>query len=357
MIEEKKSFSTEELEIVEEFKRGIPIRKLAEKHEGFGRTKIRNILTSYVQQFPKEKKDIEDLLLSNKTHKPKEKVDEVKDKAELTEEEIKDIYDKIRNGETLTSLAQTYGRTRDYLKKRVLEYLDDENDIQEFLKILKENQNKNGKNDYVDFFNSSNTLKISMIINRLNARRRNANKPEYSFLLLMRKFAKIKQYFLIQRNSNIENEEDKLTENDFWRMLYDNPTLLSSSLEDRIIPTLDFLDKHPDVGYKNATRIIREDASIISSSINRTKLQLKILKDNDLLEAFFSKPRNFRTSPELIYALINFSKDKNNDNKNLHFSSIFLTRKKLEEKFNVTPEDLIGEYDIRDKYGNDEYFK
>ena len=347
--EERKSFTIEELKIISEFEAGSSIRKISEEHKGFGRTKIKNILREYVKIFPEKSESIERLLLSNKTHKKVEDVDEIKDREDLSEDEIKAIYNKIRNGETLTSIAQCYGRTRDYIKRRVIEYLDDENDIQEFLDILKENQNKNGRNVYVEFLESSDGSKLTTVFNRLNVRKSKTNKKLYSFLFLTKKYARLRLYLLGERNALIENEEDRLTEIDFWKMLYDSPTLLSSSFSDKIRPALESLDNNPNVGIVNATKIIREDASILFSSISRTRLQLKILKDNNLLQAFFSKPRNFRTSPELIYALIKFGKTRD-------ISNIFLSKKQLFERFGVETKDLIANFDVKKVYGDDEYF-
>lgn len=354
MVEERKFFTIQELKIISEFESGISIRKLTETYEGFGRTKIKNLLIEYVRVFPEKSEEIERLLLSNKTHKSKEEIDEIKNRPDLTDEEIRDIYERIRKGESLTSLSEEYERTRDYLKKRVIEYLDDENDIQELLNILRDNQNRIVKNKYLEFLQSTNPVKLTTVFNRLNARKAKTSKKQYSFLMLTRKYSRLKEYLLIERNSRIENEDERLSEEDFWKMLYDTPTLLSGSLTDKIRPVLESLDNHPDVGMKNATRIIRDDSSILFSSISRTRLQLRILKDSGLLEVFFAKPRNFRTSPELVYALIKFSQRKEGETP---VGSIFLSKKQLEERFGITPEDLISQFDVKAKYEDDEYFE
>ena len=135
-------------------------------------------------------------------------------------------------------------------------------------------------------------------------------------------------------------------------MLYDTPGLLAYSLSDKIDPAMRNLDKNNYIGPMIATQIIVEDASILGSSISRTNLQIKILADNNLLGVFLRKPRYFRTSPELIYSLIEFSKDKNVK----YDEDIFLTENRLKQRYGVTPEELKQKYRAEEKYGQDEYF-
>ena len=321
MNRELKSFSTEELKIIARFEGGESIRKLAEEYEGYGRTKIKNLLMAYIECFPEKSESIERLLVAGKTHKPVDKVD--LDVQDLTEEEVRDIYDQIRNGETLTNIAVKYERTRDYIKNKILDLLDEE-ETKEFLEILRANQNKS-RNKYMAFLEASEGEKITIIFNRLNVRKSKTNSSLYSFLFLTKKCARLKQYLLGERNELIEDEADRLKENDFWRMLYDSPTLLSCSLTDKIQPALENLDSHANVGRAMATRIIKDDASMLFSSVSRTNLQLRILKDHGLLRQFMKKPRNFRMSPELIYALIKFNGNRN--------GQIFYTKKQLYKKY------------------------
>jgi hypothetical protein len=83
----------------------------------------------------------------------------------------------------------------------------------------------------------------------------------------------------------------------------------------------------------------------------RTNLQIKMLVDFGYLELFLQKPRNFRNSPEMLYALMMF-----HNNKNIESSDIFLSRSKLITRYKVNPEEIKDMYDVREAYGNDEYF-
>ena len=69
-----------------------------------------------------------------------------------------------------------------------------------------------------------------------------------------------------------------------------------------------------------------------------------------MLEIFLAKPRNFRTSPELVYALIEYSKTRVINS----VRDIFLTKNQLFSRFGFEPEELIERYDVRQKY-DDEY--
>lgn len=352
MMEERTSFTIDELKIVMAFENGQSIRKISEANPNFGRTKIKNILIEYARIFPEKSENIERLLLAGKTHKNVSEVDDYKEMEELTQDEIKIIYDRIRNGETLTAISSEYGRTRDYIKKRVIDYLSDEQDIQELLEILRDNQHKSGKNKYVEFFSQSETDKIVTIFNRLNARKVKTNRKVYSFLFLTKKYKRLRDYLLFERNESIENEEDRLSEDDFFKMLYDSPTLLSSSFSDKIRPAIEHLDSHPDIGIVRATQIIKEDASILFSSIDRTNLQIKILNDSRMLDVFLAKPRNFRTSPELIYALIEYSKTRKINS----VRDVFLTKSQLLTKYGMEADELIERFDVRKKY-DDKYLE
>ena len=135
-------------------------------------------------------------------------------------------------------------------------------------------------------------------------------------------------------------------------MLYDTPGLLAYSLSDKIDPAMRNLDKNNYIGPMIATQIIVEDASILGSSISRTNLQIKILVDNNLLGVFLRKPRYFRTSPELVYSFIEFSKERNAKNED----DIFLTENRLRKRYGMTPEELRQTYKAEEKYGQDEYF-
>ena len=266
----------------------------------------------------------------------------------ITEKQIAKAYQDIKSGMTLTQVAKSYKRTRDFIKGKILDFIKDEEEKREFLDLLRINQHPRKKDEFLEL---SEAEKKKIVFERLNRRRTFNNRDEYSGSFLEKKYARLKTYFLETRNQTIKNGE-KILEEDFFKILYDTPTLLSSSLTNKIIPAVENLDNHPDIGTESTNKILRADASILCSSIPRTNLQIRMLKANELLENFMLKPRNFRTSPELLYALIELHRDKK-----VKETSIFITKTKLERDYGMTPEKLMKKYDIKEKYGDDEYFK
>ena len=344
-------FNKIEMKIISEYLDGASMRKLADtyKSKGFGRTRIKNLVDRYAKAFPEEAEKINNQMKENKYHKNDGESAEL---PEITEEQIIQAYDDIQNnGITLTAVSKSLGRTKDYVKKRVLEYIDNPEEEKVFLDTLKTNQHKKRKDDFILL---SEQEKKEYIFKKLNRRRALNDRPEYDTPFLEKKYARLRRYLLEIRNQNVP-EKAKLSENDFFKILYDTPTLLSSSLSNRVVTALENLDYHKDIGMENATKIIREDASILCSSIPRTNIQIKILKENDLLETCFEKPRNFRTSPEMMYGLIEYHKARVESNKD--DKDIFITKSKLENKYGLAPEELTKRYSIRKEYGNDDYFK
>lgn len=354
MGSKRRSLTSEEFEIVQKYLQGTSIRQLSEEYKGYGRTRINNILELYKEENPNEAPKIDEMKLKGKTHKS----DVTDYSAEpLTDDEVIKAYEDIKNGTTLTKVAKDLGRTRDFVKKQIIDYIDEPDEIREFEEQLQKNQHPTKNNDL--FYNATEEQKKKMIFERLNARRALHKRTTYSEQQLERKFNRLKKYFLATRNEKCDN---KLTENNFYRMLYDTPTLLSSSFSSKILPAMNNLDYNPDVGIEEATNIIKADASILCSAIARTNLQIRILKENNLLRSFFVKPRNFRTSPELMYALIEYKKDRMDsygEGENISLSSsddIFITRTRLLERFSTIPKSLMERYDIKKDFGDDEYF-
>lgn len=344
-------FDGTEMKIIKDYFSGVSIRKLADSYEGYGRTKIKNIIQKYMDEFPEQEEQVKNMLKANKYHK---KEGESVELPELTDEQIAQAYDDIQNnGITLTAVAKSLGRTKDYIRKRVLEYINSEEEEKEFVDTLKSNQHRKRRDDFIKM---SEQEKKEYIFTKLNRRRELNDRQPYDIPFLEKKYERLKRYMLEIRNQNVP-EEARLSEDDFFKILYDTPTLLPSSLRNRVVPALENLDYHKDIGMENASKIIKDDASILCSSIQRTNLQIRILTDNNLLHIFLNKPRSFRTSPELMYGLIEFHRKGKGKNEKTDESQIFITKSKLENKYGMKPEDLTRKYDVREEYSDDEYFK
>ena len=315
---------------------------------GLGRTKVGNILDACLEIDEELEKEITLRKLNLRTHKNVETIEEI-DLTPLTDEQIKKAYKEImQGGKTLTTVSTEIGKQRDTVKKAIIDWLENDNGaIKEFRQQLKNNQNGLGKTKYFD--ESSNDDKKKMIFDRLNARTVALGRKPYSESMLEKKYNRLREYFE-KRNSRMPSDKDKISEDDLLAMLYEHPTMLPLSISDKIRPIIGKLDEKY-LGEANTTRVLKEYPGIVSTTLIRIRLQIKILKDTDTLALAMKKPRTFRTSPELMYAEIKKWKEQGSKK-----YTPFMRRSRLEETYKKTPEELMEEYDILDEYGDDEYF-
>lgn len=315
---------------------------------GMGRTKVGNIIQACTGITDELDKEIELRKLNLRTHRNAEDVSEFK-LTPLTDEEMSFAYTEIvEGGATLTDVAALLGRQRDTVKRAVLCFIgDDRVAIKEFNQILKDNQNGSREARY--FTESSEEEKKLMIFNKLNSRRKMTNKNEYPISMLEKKYDRLVEYFE-KRNDRMAHEDDKISRDDLLAMLYDYPSMLGLSLSDKIRPLIGKLDEKY-LGEANTSKVLRENPGIVGTTLTRIRLQIRILKDSETLNKALEKPRIFRTSPELLYAQIKHWKEVRPS-----VSTPFMCRHRLEEIYRKTPEEIQAIHDIRDEYGDDEYF-
>ena len=298
-------FEDDEMEIIEMFlEQNKSIREIALQKTDFGRTKINNLLNRYGNISEENSNRVMIARYNQKNHTKVTSVKEV-DIKPLEEEQIEEAYRKIvLEGITLTEISSILGRNRDAVKKAIIDFLEDKSDIEEFKKTLKEN------------------------------RRIAKGRPQYSKELLERKYDRLLYYLYEKRNSKITHQEEELSIEDIQCMMYEFPTMLSMSLSNKIKPIIDVLD----------------NASILGTAISRIRLQINILESTGNLNYAIKRPRIFRTSPELMYALVKQSESQNrNDNP-------FITKQRIPGRYGVTAEELMKMHDVRQEYGDDEYF-
>lgn len=343
------NFTEEELNIIDCYlEKKMSIREIAEANEGFGRTKIRNIIERYASISDENKNKVYLRLYSQKSHKKVNSLEEI-NQEDLSEEQVILAYrDITENGKTLTEVSSSLDKNRETIKKAIIDYLSGDKDaISEFKQILKDNQNFR-ENCYFKDSNSQEE-KLQIIFARLNYRRKISNRHPYSEDMLERKASRLMRFFE-KRNSKMETEDGKISNNQLLRMMYDYPTLLSMSLNNRLRPALIALENNKNVGKENTSKIIKENPGVLGSSIERTKLQLKILKDTQTLHFIFDKPRILRTSPELMYSQIQLWRKENK------YSTPFVSTRKLYELYGKSAEEIQEEFKVEKEYGDDEYF-
>ena len=315
---------------------------------GMGRTKVGNIIQSCSEISAELNDEIELRKLNLRTHKNAEDISEFK-LTPLTDEEMSFAYTEIvEGGATLTEVAALLGRHRDTVKRAVLCYIgDDRSAVKEFNQILKDNQSGSKEARYFD--ESSEEEKKLMIFNKLNNRRKVTNKNEYPISMLEKKFERLAEYFE-KRNDRMICDDDKISREQLLAMLYDYPSMLGLSLSDKIRPLIGKLDEKY-LGESNTSRVLRENPGIVGTTLTRIRLQIRVLKDSKTLDKALEKPRTFRTSPELLYAEVKQWRETRPG-----VSTPFMCRHRLEEIYRKTPEELMAKHDIRNEYGDDEYF-
>ena len=340
----------EELDIVNLYlNKEKSIREIAKIH-GCGRTRINNILEKYASISEENATEISSKKISFKMHREVEK-SEIQDIGELEPHHIREAYiDIIERRKSLTKVAEELGKHRDTVKKAIIDYLDDPKKIKSFNQTLKENQSLTESRhfNYNNFDILSDEQKRIRIFNKLNATRKKFGKSIYPEKLLDRKFNRLLNFFE-ERNCKSDCEEGKISKEELLRMMYDHPTMLSLSLENKIKPIVDALD-YRFLDFEKSSRILRLNPAILGSSLKRTSLQFKILNDTDTLNYVIDKPINLRTSPEFMYALIKLWEA--NEQKGTPFLSI----KKLHGAYSQTPGEICKTYDVKRDYGDDEYF-
>ncbi len=324
------------------------IREIANLYEGYGRTKINNIIEKYAQMSEENSLQVELRKLSLKYHKEIDKIQEV---GELEPHNIYKAYiEIIERRKSLTKVAEELGKHRDTVKKAIIAYLKDPNKIKSFNKTLKENQSLTESKYFnnEDFNDLTDEEKRIRIFNKLNASRKRFGKPTYPEKLLDRKFNRLLNYFE-ERNRKITYKSDKISKSELFRMMYNHPTMLSLSLENKIKPIVDALDNR-FLDFAKSSRVLKLNPAILGASLKRTSLQFKILKDTGTLVYAIEKPINLRTSPEFMYALIKIW------DANERKGTPFLSTKKLYSLYNQTPGEICKKYDAKKDYGDDEYF-
>lgn len=349
---ENNSFTKEELEIINLYlEERKSIRELAELNR-CGRPKIRKILANYADISDEKRREIEQRkALSKNNRKKQTNVGEISEN--LSELQIKSAYLAVMKREkSLTQLAEELGKGYDTLKRAIIKYLNDENKIKQFKETLRENQTKT-QTKYFDSFNDKafcelpDVIKKEKIFEKLKAHRRISGKKAYSEELLEDKYNRLMNFFL-KRNGRIEKDEDKISKEKLQKMMFDAPNLLTLSLVNKVKPVTDMLDF--EFGFSNSSYILEENPVILSSSLARARLQVRILRDTNTTKYALEKPRNFRTSPELMYALIKKWELEG------RVKSPFIETQKVYKMYGETSKSLQAKYDVRDEYGDDEYF-
>ena len=164
-----------------------------------------------------------------------------------------------------------------------------------------------------------------------------------------RKIKEKVQYFL---GRNIESETDgNLTEEDVLYMMYRSPNIIGFSIEDKIHKVVDYFENEADFGFANTNLIINRFPTILGYSIERIKGQMKIILDNNLSEAIIEHPMRLMSSRELLYALVEFAKERYETDtvSGIKYSNIFLSNRDVKKRCHTTYDDIKHKFPLKEE--------
>lgn len=191
-----------------------------------------------------------------------------------------------------------------------------------------------------EFEKLPNYLKEEIIFGKANDRRNKANIKRISKSDFSENLVQIKEFLLYERNQNIKDEKHRISLEDLYYLLYTNVSLIATTTVERTIrPHMENIDKI--IGNDLTNLMLKNKPYILSSSKKTVEQLLCIAIDYEILEKYVTA--NERMSPERLYALIKFSKEKG-----IEENSLGEIDKKAMKDY--TKEELLEMYPLPEEY-------
>lgn len=155
-----------------------------------------------------------------------------------------------------------------------------------------------------------------------------------------------------REHKKADNDQSKdISEEDVLYMLYRVPSLLNYSIDEKINPSIELLDNYEGIGYENTNHILRTFPSVIGYSMERKSKQLKVLSKGNVVDAIVNNPRIFMNSPQLLYAQIQYAKDRNHitDLSNINRNNIFMAGSTMLRLYGITLDEIKERYPLGEK--------
>ncbi len=154
---------------------------------------------------------------------------------------------------------------------------------------------------------------------------------------------RIKQYF--RSKNDLDNGTVNFSEQDIRHIIFVYPTIINRDIQtlDEKIDVLTFYD---EIDEKTAFGMIKSFPAILGYDAQRTKAQLDLLKEENLIDYVIRKPNSFMKSVGLMYALIQFAKERHhtNDLTDINQSNIFMANSALKRLYGVTYEEIKNRF-------------
>ena len=154
---------------------------------------------------------------------------------------------------------------------------------------------------------------------------------------------RIKQYF--RSKNDLDNGTVNFSEQDIRHIIFVYPTIINRDIQ-TLDEKIDVLTFYAEIDEKTAFGMIKSFPAILGYDAQRTKAQLDLLKEENLIDYVIRKPNSFMKSVGLMYALIQFAKERHhtNDLTDINQSNIFMANSALKRLYGVTYEEIKNRF-------------
>ncbi len=325
---------------------------------------IKKIVGIILQNQPHKLQEYENTLKCNTNGKAlvyKSKDEEFKRKV------INEYLPMILDGNiTLKGVSQELDCDYTIIDKIIKQYyleLNDDEKMKQYQERKKKNSDKSEKSEekskkveeMQQYDVVSNTMFILMseeeqekqVLMKIRLQKLKSNEYAASIDSIMKDIDRIKEYF--GGKNDYEHRKIYFTDEDIRCMIFKYPTLINRSNENldekiRNLLSYDVIDE------QTAYKMILNFPAIMGYNVNRTKGQLDLLRRENLLDYAINNTSSLMRSEELIYALIQYAKDKfkTQDLSDVPRSSIFISNQRLKREKGISYTELKMLY----KYSN-----
>lgn len=162
---------------------------------------------------------------------------------------------------------------------------------------------------------------------------------------------KLKDYF--RGKNDYGKGVENFSEQDIRYMIFRYPTIISRSAQ-TLDEKFNVLTSYDEIDEQTAYGMVKTFPSILGYEAKRTKAQLDLLQSENLIDAPISKPVRMMQSVKLMYALIQYAKERHHtsDLSDVSRSNIFMANSNLKRLYGCSYDDLKKRFpydDVRDE--------
>jgi len=150
---------------------------------------------------------------------------------------------------------------------------------------------------------------------------------------------RIKQYF--RDKNDYDNGIVMFSEQDIRYMIFRFPTLISRSNQ-TLDEKFEVLTSYDEIDEQTAYGMVKTFPAIAGYSVDRIRAQLDLLQKENLIDSIISSPRRMMQSANLMYALIQYAKErhKTNDLSDVNRNNIFMANSSIKRIYGENYEEL-----------------